>query len=138
MINYLTKLQEMASEIETKKAYDGYYYKVSDIITILAVGLLCNLRSAHEIYQWSCVKPVGTLLLEYFGIEKLPCYAQLMNILGNIKADSLDKVFMEWCEFLVQNQIKDKTIAIDGKTICTTANMKSFDSPLHISVRLSI
>lgn len=131
-MNYLKKLQELSRGIETQKPYKGYFYKVSDIITILVVGLLCNLCSAHEIYQWACSKTVSTLLSEHFGINKIPCYAQFMNILGNIKADSLDKIFMEWCKFLVENQIKDKTIAIDGKTICATANMQNFENPLHI------
>lgn len=131
-MNYLIKLQEMAREIETIEKYNGYYYKVSDVITILVVGLLCNLRSAHEIYQWSRSKTVCGVLGEHFGIIKLPCYAQFMNILGNIKADSLDKIFMQWCKMIIEGQMKGKTIAIDGKTICTTASMQSFDSPLHI------
>ena len=55
-----------------------------------------------------------------------------MNILGNIKADSLDKIFIEWCKWLVSGKIKDKTIAIDGKTICSTDKLAAFESPLHI------
>jgi predicted transposase YbfD/YdcC len=55
-----------------------------------------------------------------------------MNILGNIKADSLDKIFMDWCKTLVENRLKDKTIAIDGKTIRSTDAMGGFESPLHI------
>ncbi len=131
-MNYLKKLNEMASEIETQEAYSGYYYKVSDVVTILVVGLLCSLKSAHEIYQWSCSDAVRKVFSEYFGIKRIPCYAQFMNILGNIKADSLDKIFIEWCKMLVENRIKDKTIAIDGKTVRTTGNMKSYESPLHI------
>lgn len=131
-MDYLKRLQEMANEIETKEPYQGYFYKVSDVVTILVVGLLCSLRTAHEIYQWSCAEAVMKILTEYFGIKQFPCYAQFMNILGNIKADSLDSIFVNWCKMLVQNQLKDKTIAIDGKTVCTTGNMQAFESPLHI------
>ena len=131
-MKYLKRLQEMASEIETKEAYEGYYYKVSDIVTILVIGLLCALQSAHEIYQWSCSEIVRNILAKDFGIERMPCYAQFMNILGNIKADSLDGIFINWCKTLAENQIKDKTIAIDGKTIRATKNIKAFESPLHI------
>jgi predicted transposase YbfD/YdcC len=131
-MDYLKQLQDMASEIETREPYKGYFYKVSDIVTILAVGLLCNLQTAHEIYQWSCAEGARKILAEYFMIEKFPCYAQFMNILGNVKADSLDSIFMNWCKMLVQNQLKDKTIAIDGKTVCATGNMKAYDNPLHI------
>jgi predicted transposase YbfD/YdcC len=131
-MNYIEKLNEMTKGIETKTEYSGYYYKVSNIITILAIGLLCSLKSAHEIYQWSCSRAVKPILLEILGTERLPCYAQFMNILGNIKVDSLDRIFMDWCKLIVENQLQDKTIAIDGKTIRTTGNMKSFESPLHI------
>jgi predicted transposase YbfD/YdcC len=131
-MDYLKKLQEMADEIETKERYRGYFYSVSDVVTILVVGLLCGLRTAHEIYQWSCAKAVREIVTGYFGIKQFPCYAQFMNILGNIKADSLDSIFVSWCKMLVQHQLKDKTIAIDGKTVCTTGNMKAFESPLHI------
>jgi len=55
-----------------------------------------------------------------------------MNILGNIKADSLDKIFIDWCKSIVENRIKDKTIAIDGKTVRSTDAMDAFENPLHI------
>jgi hypothetical protein len=48
-MDYLKQLQDMASEIETKEPYKGHFYKVSDIATILAAGLLCNLKTAREI-----------------------------------------------------------------------------------------
>jgi predicted transposase YbfD/YdcC len=131
-MNYIKKLNEMAKDIETKEAYSGYYYKVSDVVTILVIGLLCSLKNAHEIYQWSCSKTVKPMLLEFFGIERLPCYAQFMNILSNVRADSLDRIFMDWCKILVENRLQDKTIAIDGKTVRATGNMKAFESPLHI------
>jgi predicted transposase YbfD/YdcC len=131
-MNYIKKLQEMASEIETREPYDGYFYKVADIVTIIVVGLLCSLRNAHEIYQWSCSENAESVFRESFGIRKMPCYAQFMNILGNIKADSLDKIFMDWCRSLVENRIKDKTIAIDGKTVRSTDAMGAYENPLHI------
>jgi hypothetical protein len=95
-MNYLEKLQEMAAEVETQEAYAGYFYKVADIVTILVVGLLCALKSAHEIYQWACSDAVRNVFSAYFGIEQMPCYAQFMNILGNVKADSLDRIFIKW------------------------------------------
>ena len=131
-MNYLVKLQEMAAEIETHEPYEGYFYSVADIVTILVVGLLCRMRTAHEIYQWPHSKSVSSVFRESFGMRKLPCYAQFMNILGNIKADSLDRIFIDWCKWLVKNRLKDKTIAIDGKTIKSTDAMDAFESPLHI------
>ena len=132
MVDYLKKLQEMAEEVETQEAYKGYFYSVSTVVTILVIGLLCSLKTTHEIYQWSQSKAVRQMLMEYVGMERFPCYAQFMNILGNVKADSLDAVFMEWCRMLVAGQMKDKTVAIDGKTVCSTAKMQTYESPLHI------
>ena len=39
-MNYFDKLMELAEEVE-------------DIITIITIGLLCNLKNASEIYQQS-------------------------------------------------------------------------------------
>ncbi len=131
-MNYLEKLREMARAVKTREAYAGYFYKAADIVTILAVGLLCALKSAHEIYQWSCSDAARKVFSEYFGIEKMPCYAQFMNILGNVKADSLDQIFIKRCKMLAENRLKDKTIAIDGKTVRAAGNMNAYESPLHI------
>ena len=131
-MSYLKKLQEMASEIETQKPYSGYFYSVANIATILVVGLLCGLRNSQEILQWACSENVATIFREHFGITRMPCYAQFMNILGNIKADSLDKIFIDWCKLLVENRLIDTTIAIDGKTVRSTDAMDAFGSPLHI------
>ncbi len=49
-MEYFNKLQIMVADIETRKPYNGYFYKVANIITIIVIGLLCNLKSAHEIY----------------------------------------------------------------------------------------
>ena len=131
-MDYLKKLQSMAEEIETKESYAGYFYSVSDVVTILVIGLLCGLKNSHEIYQWSQSKAVRAMLMDYIGMKRFPCYAQFMNILGNVKADSLDALFMSWCRMLVAGSLKDKTIAIDGKTVRSTCKMQTFESPLHI------
>lgn len=131
-MDYLKGLKELAEEVEPETEYRGYWYKLSDVITILEIGLLCSLRSAHEIWQWSNSKWVGEMLREEFGIRKIPCYAQFMNILGNVKAESLNRSFMKWCEMLVEGGVVGKTIAIDGKAVCSTGNMQSYKSPLHI------
>jgi len=86
VVDYLKKLQEMAEEVETQKAYEGYFYTVSTEVTILVIGLLCSLKTSHEIYQWSQSKAVRQMLMEYVGMERFLCYAQFMNILGNVLA----------------------------------------------------
>lgn len=131
-MDYLKKLQEMAAEVESEKAYKGYWYKISDIVTILAIGLLSGLQNAHEIWQWANSRRVAELFHTYFEIKRMPCYAQFMNILGNINVESLNHSFMKWCKLLLEDNIAGKTVAIDGKTICSTVNMQAYTSPLHI------
>ena len=45
--------------------------------------------------------------------------------------DTQNKIFIEFFCKLVD--IAGKTVAIDGKTVCSTGNMNSFESPLHIA-----
>lgn len=37
------KLIEYFEEIETEKEYDGYYYKISEVITIVIPDCICGL-----------------------------------------------------------------------------------------------
>jgi predicted transposase YbfD/YdcC len=53
-------------------------------------------------------------------------------LVGLIDSAELNKVFMEFFRKLVES-VAGKTIAIDGKTVCSTANMSSYSSPLHIA-----
>ena len=131
-MNYFESLMKMSEEIETKEPYSGYFYSVAGVVTIIVMGLLCEQRTAQAICQWASSENVRQVLRDSFGIMKIPCYAQFMNILGNIKADSLDKIFIEWCKIITAGRIEGKTIAIDGKTVRSTDGMDAFENPLHI------
>ena len=111
-MNYFENVMKMAEEIETKEPYNGYFYSVAEVVTIIVMGLLCEQRTAQAICQWASSENVSEILRDSFGIKKVPCYAQFMNILGNIKADSLDKIFLEWCKTISAGRIEGKTIAI--------------------------
>jgi predicted transposase YbfD/YdcC len=39
---------------------------------------------------------------------------------------------MDWCKSIVLDRVKDKAIAIDGKTVRSTDAMDAFESPLHV------
>jgi predicted transposase YbfD/YdcC len=85
-----------------------------------------------DIHAWADSKHVRPMLAESFGITKIPCYSHFTNLVGMIDANELNKIFMEFFCKLV-GEVTGKTIAIDGKTICSTANMADFKSPLHIA-----
>jgi len=122
---------------EMKKAsitveHQGYYYRLSNIIAIVIMGLLCRMKTLRDIHFWATSKMVRSMLEESFGITKVPCYSHFVALVGIIDAKELNKVFMEFFAKLVET-VAGKTIAIDGKTICSTANMEHFGNPLHIA-----
>jgi len=122
---------------EMKKAsgavkHQGYWYRLSSIIEILIMGLMCRMNTLADIHAWADSKHVRPMLAENFNITKIPCYSHFTNLVGMMDADELNKIFMEFfCKLI--GEVTGKTIAIDGKTICSTANMAGFKSPLHIA-----
>jgi predicted transposase YbfD/YdcC len=123
---------EEFEKVTAKVKYEGYYYKISDVIKILILGLLCRLQTMKDIQAWATSKAVSTMLSEKFKIKKIPCYSHFTNIVGLIDSEELNKIFMEFFRKLVETVV-GKTIAIDGKTVCSTANMGKYQSPLHIA-----
>jgi len=123
---------EEFEKISTSVEYQGYYYKISEIIKILILGLLCTQKTMKEIQSWAKSKRISKLLLERLNIRKIPCYSHFAALVGLIDSEELNKIFMEFFRKLVETVV-GKTIAIDGKTVCSTANMGKYKSPLHIA-----
>ena len=112
--------------------YEGYYYKLSDVVEILILGLLCRLQTLKDIHEWSESEYVRETLREKFRIKDIPCYSHFTNLVGMIDSNKLNKIFMEFFQKLVVT-LKGKTVSVDGKTVCATANMRHFKSALHIA-----
>ncbi|MCL2772061.1 MAG: ISAs1 family transposase [Oscillospiraceae bacterium] len=123
---------EEFEKIKTTVEHQGYYYKISDVIKILILGLLCCQKTMSEIHGWASSKRISKLLQEKFGIKRISCYSHFTVLVGLIDSEELNKIFMEFFCKLVENVV-GKTIAIDGKTVCSTANMGKYESPLHIA-----
>ena len=94
--------------------------------------MLCNLQSITDIYEWSKAEPVREFLFKEFRIYKLPSRAQFYNLLGYVRPERFQEVFIEWVKEILQNDETDRTIAIDGKTICSTNQRAKDSNPLHI------
>jgi predicted transposase YbfD/YdcC len=123
---------EEFEKIKSTVEYQGYYYKLTQVIKIMILGLLCRMQTMKDIQYWATSKSVSEMLSEKFGIKKIPCYSHFTNIVGLIDSEELNKIFMEFFCKLVETVV-GKTIAIDGKTVCSTANMGKYKSPLHIA-----
>ena len=112
-------------------SYQGYYFRLSSVIEILIMGLMCKMTTLADIHSWATSKHVRIMLEENFGITKIPCYSHFTNLVGMIDSKELNKIFMGFFAKLVES-VTGETIAIDGKTVYSTANMH-YENPLHIA-----
>ena len=54
-------IMEELEKIKTTSEHQGYYYKVSDVIKILILGLLCSQKTMTEIHGWASSKRISKL-----------------------------------------------------------------------------
>ncbi len=128
----MDKLIEFFEELETTKEYDGYFCSVVEAMTIVILGSICGLKNVSQIHQWASNEKIKKFLKEKFQIKRVPCYYWLLCLLKLVKPESLNKCFIKWMESILPNKSKDFTIALDGKTIRSTAKMDRYKSSLHI------
>jgi len=126
-------LKQMALESERGSQHQGYWYCISDALIIMVCGMLCSLQTIDDIYEWSKAAPPRVFLAKWFGIEKYPCRAQFYNILACVDAEKFNRAFMRWVKGLLQCGVCGKTVAIDGKTVCSTDKLNKDGSVLHIA-----
>jgi len=124
-------IEEMKKATE-KIEYQGYNYTLSSVIEILILGLMCKMTSLTDIHFWAKSKAVSPMLKEHFNIWWIPCYSHFTVLVGMIDAEELNRIFMNFFAKLV-GEVTGKTIAIDGKAICATANMKHYSEALNIA-----
>jgi predicted transposase YbfD/YdcC len=126
-------LQESMKEVEAEAHHDGYYYRISEILLTVVCGMLCSLQHIGDIYEWSKAGPVRAFMENRFGIEKIPCRAQFYNILACVDAEKFSQSFIKWMQFVLSGGVRGKTVAIDGKTVCSTDKLTKDGSVLHIA-----
>jgi predicted transposase YbfD/YdcC len=126
------ELQSEMQVLEEIAEHDGYWYSISDVLTILVCGMLCRQQRIDDIHDWSKAAPARVFLEEQFGITKIPCRAQFYNILRYVDADKFNEGFSRWMRSVIQS-VKGKTVAVDGKTICGTEKLTEDGSVLHIA-----
>lgn len=127
-MDIIAELKNISSTV----SYQGYNYKLSSVIEIVILGLLCKMQTLKDIHFWANSKYIKPMLEESFGITKIPCYSHFTVMFGIIDSEHLNEIFMDFFARLIES-VSGKTIAIDGKTICSTVNINKFSSPLHIA-----
>ena len=129
----LSGLEVAMRELERDSSHTGYWYSIHEALIILLCGLLCNQKTISEIHEWAESYPTRSFLAEEFGITRIPCRAQFYNILGCVNAEKFNYYFTKWVQTILPVDISGKTVAIDGKTICSTDKLTGDGSVLHIA-----
>ena len=129
----LNELQKAMEEVESESEHKGYWYRIRDVLTIMICGMLCSLQTIDDIHEWSKSSPTRKLLKKKFKIEKVPCRAQFYNILRYVNPEKFNESFIKWAKNVLCVTRAGKTIAIDGKSICSTDKLTPAGSLLHIA-----
>jgi predicted transposase YbfD/YdcC len=133
VVDELAGLKTMALEVEDASLHRGYWYRISEVLIIMVCGMLCSLQTIDDIHEWSVSAPTRAFLGERFGIGKLPCRAQFYNIIACVDAEKFGRSFMKWMQDMLPGGVAGKTVAIDGKTVCSTDKLTKDGSVLHIA-----
>ena len=102
-------ITEYFEEVEITREYDGYYYSVSEAITIVILGSICGLKNVCQIHQWAESDRVSEFLKEKFEINRIPSYYWLLCLLKLIKQDSLNRCFVNWAYSFVPEKAEKLT-----------------------------
>jgi predicted transposase YbfD/YdcC len=128
----LQELQKTMEAVETVTPHNGYWYRVSEVLIILVCGMLCNQQTIDDIHDWTESKVTRKFLKKVFNIDRLPCRAQFYNIIACVNAEEFNKSFVKWMQSVLRGRTGGKTVAIDGKTICSTDKLTHDGSVLHL------
>lgn len=136
------EITDYFAEVETEEKHEGYFYNVSEVITIIILGSLCGLQNVRQIHQWAASDRVRGFLKEKFQISRVPCYYWMLCLLGMVKPESLSQCFTQWVESLLPEREENSeqlegeedkpTVSLDGKTVRSTGKMKQYNKALHI------
>ena len=124
------------SLIEDTRKVSHITYKLSDILFLLICSTLCGCNDIEMILDFA--EERMDFFQKYTDIDTVPCANTIMNILKIVKPESLEICLYGILRNVFKQDIKpkDKQICIDGKTICSTAKMKAYNSPIHIVTAL--
>ena len=114
--------------IEDTRCQCDVEHKLVDVLIIVMCGVLCGLDKPEDIATYG--KEKLPFLKEHFKITKSPSESTLLRILNMVNGDAVAE-----CVVSIMREKLDMSgeiIAIDGKTICSTAKKNSNREKLHI------
>jgi len=125
------EIAEYFSDLELTKEYNGYFYSVAEVVTIVILGSFCGLKNVCQVQQWAANPRISEFLREEYGIVDIPCYYWMLCLMKLVKPASFNKCFINWVLSLLPEK-RNFTLPFDGKTICSTDKMEKYKNPMHI------
>lgn len=132
----LKALYVAMKEVGDSSSYQGYQYAIQDVLIVMLLGLFCRQETIEDIYEWSRARSTKEFLKREFNIDKTPRRSQFYKILTFVKHDIFVAVFEQWVKDFLYGNLEGKTVAIDGKSICSTAKLRQNNHALHIASAL--
>jgi predicted transposase YbfD/YdcC len=109
--------------------YKGYVeHELSDVLIIVQCAVMCGLTKLEEIEEYG--KSKRAWLKEVFGIERIPSDSTLSRVLSLVNPDVVTACVIEMMKESLG--VSGEHIALDGKTICSTAKEATIQEKVHI------
>ena len=115
-------------EIEDSRCQCDVEHKLVDVLIMVMCAVLCGLDKPEDITAYGKEKQI--FLEKHFGITKTPSESTLLRILNMVSGDAVSE-----CVIKIMREkigLPGEIIAVDGKTICSTAKKNSNREKLHI------
>ena len=120
--------EQYFSVIEDKRCQCDVDHKLIDVLILIMCAVLCGLDELESIVTYG--KEKLEFLNKNFFITKIPSESTLSRILNMINGDVMAACVINIMRELIG--VNGDIIAIDGKTICSTAKTDSVREKLHI------
>lgn len=111
--------------------YNGYFCRISEVITIMILGSMCGLKNVSQIHQWASNDRVSEFLKEKFGINHVPYYYWILCMLKMIKTETLNKCCENWMYSFMPENAENLTISLNGKTIHSTNRIEKLKARIE-------
>jgi len=114
--------------IEDTRCQCDIDYKLADVLIVVMCAILCGLEELDEIITYG--KEKLEFFTEHFGITKIPSESTLSRIMNMVNGDVMAGCVIGIIREMIG--LSGDIIAIDGKTICSTAKKNPAREKLHI------
>lgn len=104
-------------------------YSIFDLITIAILGILCGADDWVEVNLWA---DSNNEWLKQFGIclNGTPSHDTLSRFFRYLDSKSFEKCFISWTQSIAK--VVGGVIALDGKTLCNSADSTSGTRAVHV------